>query len=115
MEPLGDAVIGGAIANFAFAALFAIGAFVKSRLNNSHCNMDCGCLQCDSDLKQLDEKLTRTQTTQRNLLKQILIQMESQQTQNTISRIIFQDSPRKVEKIDINLPPDLKLHPGQMV
>ena len=74
--------------------------------------MDCGCLTCDSDLKELDDKLTRTQSTQRVLLEQIMKHLADGDSAVTRETPSFLDSPRKTQDIRINLPPMLKLPPG---
>ena len=65
----------GAISNFIFVCLFAVGAYLKQRLNNSDCHMNCGWLTCDSSLQELHvikSELSRTQGTQHKILKDIM-------------------------------------------
>ena len=75
MDSFSQTVAGGSVANLLFVVLFAIGAFIKSRLQKSNCKMDCGWLTCDSsliELGQLRDKLHHTQRDQMDFLKQIL-------------------------------------------
>ena len=64
--------LGSSSANVMFAMLFFIGAWLKTRLNNSKCAGDCYCFTCESSLKELEEKLHRTQTTQKEMLQHII-------------------------------------------
>ena len=75
MDSFSQTVAGGSIANLLFLVLFAIGAFIKSRLQKSNCKMDCGFLSCDSSLVELEtikSKLHHTQRDQMEFLKEIL-------------------------------------------
>ena len=77
-----NSVIGGAIANFIFVSLYAVGAYLKNRLGKSDCHIDCGWLTCDTSLKELeklDNKLEKTQSTQRNMLEEIIIHIKDKQ------------------------------------
>ena len=64
--------LGSSTANGLFAILFFIGAWLKTRLNNSKCAGNCYCFECESSLKELDEKLHKTQTTQKEMLQHII-------------------------------------------
>ena len=67
--------IGSSTANVVFAVLFFIGAWIKTRLNKSRCAGHCYCFECESSLaklEQLENKLTHTQTTQKDMLKEIV-------------------------------------------
>ena len=75
MDSFSQTVAGKSIANILFVVLFAIGAFIKSRLQKSNCKVDCGWLTCDSsliELGQLKDKLHHTQRDQMEFLKEIL-------------------------------------------
>ena len=75
MDSFSQTVAGGSVANMLFVVLFAIGAFIKSRLQKSNCKVDCGWLTCDSsliELGQLKDKLHHTQRDQMEFLKEIL-------------------------------------------
>lgn len=63
------------IANFIFSALFAIGAWIKGRLNASNCKSDCGFFECNTSLIEL-QKVKREQSTQRDLLVNIIEQLK---------------------------------------
>jgi len=63
---------GSSTANMLFAVLFFIGAWVKTRLNNSRCAGNCYCFECESSLKELETKLVHTQSTQHGLLREIV-------------------------------------------
>ena len=68
-------ILAGSISNFIFISLFAIGAYIKNRLGKSNCHIDCGWLTCDSSLREIekmDEKLEKTQNTQRAMLEEII-------------------------------------------
>jgi len=68
--------LGSSSANVVFAVLFFIGAWVKTRLNKSKCAGNCYCFECESSLAQLEQiehKLTHTQTTQKEMLKEIVL------------------------------------------
>ena len=68
--------LGSSSANVLFAILFFIGAWVKTRLNKSKCAGNCYCFECESSLAQLEQietKLTHTQTTQKEMLKEIVL------------------------------------------
>ena len=64
--------LGSSSANGLFAILFFVGAWLKTRLNNSKCAGNCYCFECESSLKELDEKLHKTQTTQKEMLEHII-------------------------------------------
>ena len=68
--------LGSSSANIVFAIVFFIGAWVKTRLNRSKCAGNCYCFECESSLAQLEQlehKLTHTQTTQKEMLKEIVL------------------------------------------
>ena len=64
--------LGSSSANMVFAILFFVGAWLKTRLNNSKCAGNCYCFQCESSLKELEQNLHRTQTAQKEMLKHII-------------------------------------------
>ena len=75
MNQFTENLAAGAVSNFIFVCIFAVGAWIRSRLNNSDCHMNCGWLSCDSSLKELDSiksKLEETQGTQHKMLKDIV-------------------------------------------
>ena len=68
--------LGSSSANIVFAILVCIGAWIKTRLNRSKCAGNCYCFECESSLAQLEQienKLTHTQTTQKEMLKEIVL------------------------------------------
>ena len=68
--------LGSSSANVLFAVLFFLGAWIKTRLNKSRCAGNCYCFECESSLAQLEQlenKLTRTQTTQKEMLNEIVL------------------------------------------
>ena len=69
-------LFGGVVANFIFTALFAIGAWIKSRLNASNCKSDCGIFECNTSLIEI-QRVKKEQTTQRDLLINIMEQLKS--------------------------------------
>ena len=69
-------LFGGMLANFIFTALFAIGAWIKSRLNASNCKSDCGVFECNTSLIEL-QRVQQEQSTQRDLLVNIIDQLKS--------------------------------------
>lgn len=72
---LSTSVYGGAISNFVFVCVFAVGAFIKNRLDKSRCELNCGILNCQSsisELEKIDAKLTTTQRDQHNILNEII-------------------------------------------
>ena len=69
-------LFGGVVANFIFTALFAIGAWIKSRLNASNCKSDCGIFECNTSLIEI-QRVKKEQTTQRDLLINIMDQLKS--------------------------------------
>ena len=77
----------GAVSNFIFVCLFAVGAYLKQRLNNSDCHMNCGWLTCDSSLQELQvikKELSRTQGTQHKILKDIIKMLRENDEQASI-------------------------------
>ena len=73
-----QSVAAGSLSNIFLLIAFGVGAWVKSRLNKSDCHLNCGCLQCDSELAELDKlkhRLEATQGTQRELLVNIQHQL----------------------------------------
>ena len=73
-----SSVAAGSVSNVFLLVVFGIGAWVKSRLNKSDCHLNCGCLQCDSELAELDvlkQRLEQTQSTQHDLLADIQAQL----------------------------------------
>ena len=71
-------LFGGVVANFIFTALFAIGAWIKSRLNASNCKSDCGIFECNTSLIEI-QRVKKEQSTQRDLLINIIDQLKSQE------------------------------------
>ena len=74
-EEFNNNLFGGMLANFIFTALFAIGAWVKSRLNASNCKSDCGVFECNTSLIEI-QKVKNEQSTQRDLLVNIMDQLK---------------------------------------
>lgn len=75
MDSFSQNLAAGAVSNFIFVCLFAVGAWIRSRLNNSDCHMNCGWLSCDSSLAELGSlksKLEETQGTQHKMLIDIV-------------------------------------------
>ncbi|HIB87991.1 TPA: hypothetical protein EYO57_12465 [Candidatus Poribacteria bacterium] len=73
--------LGSSTANVVFAIIFFIAAWVKTRLNKSKCAGHCYCFECESSLaklEQLEHKLTRTQTDQKQMLKEIVTHIREQ-------------------------------------
>ena len=66
MEGIGSQVSSGIISNGIFVIIFAVGAWLKSRLNTSKCDMDCGFLTCSTTLSELEQIKDHLHTTQRN-------------------------------------------------
>ena len=82
-------LVGSGLANAIFAMLFFVGAWLKTRLNKSHCASNCYCFECEtslSELQSLHNKLERTQTTQKTMLKQIIahINQEPGETRSSL-------------------------------
>lgn len=78
MSELGTQISTGIISNGIFVIIFAIGAWIKSRLGASNCKVDCGWLMCDSslvELEKLKDHLHETQRHQSGMLKKIMSQM----------------------------------------
>ena len=78
MDAFQSNLAAGAVSNFIFVCIFAIGAWLKQRLNDSECHMNCGWLSCDSSLKELHtikDKLEKTQGTQHKMLQDIVIML----------------------------------------
>ena len=74
-----SSIAAGSISNIFLLIVFGIGAWVKSRLNKSDCHLNCGCLQCDSELAELESlkhRLEVTQSTQHSLLANIQAQLD---------------------------------------
>ncbi len=69
-------LFGSVVANFIFTALFAIGSWVKSRLNASNCKSDCGIFECNTSLIEI-QKVKHEQTTQRDLLENIMAELKA--------------------------------------
>ena len=81
MDGFTPTFIGGSIANLLFVILFAIGAFIKSRLQKSDCKMNCGWISCDSSLVELTNiktKLHHTQRDQMEFLKEMLVHVQKE-------------------------------------
>jgi hypothetical protein len=81
MEGIGSQVSSGIISNAIFVIIFAVGAWLKSRLGTSHCAANCGILSCDSELielTQIKEHLHETQRNQTNILNRIVKQIEAE-------------------------------------
>ena len=73
-----SSIAAGSVSNLFLLVVFGVGAWVKSRLNKSDCHLNCGCLQCDSELEELGKlkhRLEATQGTQRELLVNIQHQL----------------------------------------
>ena len=64
------------VANFIFTALYAIGHWIKSRLNASNCKSDCGIFECNTSLIEI-QKVKQEQSTQRDLLENIITALKS--------------------------------------
>ena len=82
-------------ANFVFAVLFFIGAYLKTRLNKSKCAGNCYCFECESSiaqLTQLENKLTRTQTTQREMLHEIVKHIRKTRNEDKDSKLTLSSS-----------------------
>ena len=75
-EPFSANLIGSVVANFIFTALFAIGAWIKSRLNASNCKSGCGIFECNTSLIEI-QKVKKEQSTQRDLLENIFKTLKS--------------------------------------
>ena len=74
-----SSVAAGSVSNIFLLVAFGIGAWIKSRLNRSDCHLNCGCLQCDSELAELEtlkQRLEVTQSTQHSLLANIQAQLD---------------------------------------
>ena len=82
--------LGSSSANLVFAILFFLGAYLKTRLNKSSCAGKCYCFECESSLAQLtqlENKLTRTQTTQREMLHEIVKHIRNNRSPDKDSRL----------------------------
>ena len=75
-EPFSANLVASVVANFIFTALFAIGAWIKSRLNASNCKSDCGFMECNTSLIEI-QKVKKEQSTQRDLLENIISTLKS--------------------------------------
>ena len=83
MSSFNDTLLGSSIANFIFVCVFAIGAFLRSRLAKSNCKIDCGVFECDSsiiEIKQIKEDILTHTETQRGMLKDILVMLKETPT-----------------------------------
>ena len=69
-------LFGSVVANFIFTALFAIGSWIKSRLNASNCKSDCGIFECNTSLIEI-QKVKEEQSTQRDLLQNIMDELRA--------------------------------------
>ena len=79
--------LGSSSANLVFAILFFIGAYLKTRLNKSKCAGNCYCFECESSLAQLtqlENKLTRTQTTQKEMLHEIVTHIRKERRESAL-------------------------------
>ena len=63
---LGTQISTGVISNAIFLIVFAVGAWIKSRLGTSDCKLDCGFLTCNTSLIELEQIKDHLHTTQRN-------------------------------------------------
>ena len=66
--------LGSSVANLVFTVLFAIGAWIKGRLNSSDCKCDCGFFECNTSLLELQKvrkDIVMHQNTQRGVLEDI--------------------------------------------
>ena len=80
MENFNAQLTSGVIANSIFVALYAIGRWLQSRLQNSDCDMNCGCLSCHSELSELHsikEHIHQTQRLQSGMLRKIVAKMNA--------------------------------------
>ena len=83
MSNFNENLLGSSIANFIFVCVFAIGAWLKSRLAKSNCKIDCGVFECDSsiiEIKQIKEDMLTHTETQRGMLKDILVMLATKDT-----------------------------------
>ena len=74
-------LVGSGLANAVFAMIFFVGAWLKTRLNQSKCASNCYCFECETSLQELQSlhnKLERTQTTQKTMLKQIIAHINAE-------------------------------------
>ena len=74
-------LVGSSMANVIFAMIFFVGAWLKTRLNKSKCASNCYCFECETSLQELQSlhnKLERTQTTQKTMLKQIIAHINAE-------------------------------------
>lgn len=74
-------LVGSGLANMIFAMVFFVGAWLKTRLNKSNCASNCYCFECETSLQELQSlhnKLERTQTTQKTMLKQIIAHINAE-------------------------------------
>lgn len=65
---------GSSVANLVFTVIFAIGAWIKGRLNQSNCKCDCGIFECNTSLLELQkvrQDIVTHQNTQRSMLEDI--------------------------------------------
>ena len=79
MTEFSENIASGSVANLIFMVIFGVGAWIKSRLQQSNCKMDCGCLTCDSslvELKTIKDKLHHTQRDQLEFLREILVHVQ---------------------------------------
>ena len=74
-EEFNNNLVGSMVANFIFTALYAIGAWIESRLNASNCKSDCGIFECNSSLIEI-QKVKHEQSTQRDLLENIMNELK---------------------------------------
>ena len=82
MTEFGNVLLGSTISNFIFVSLFAVGAFIKSRMKNSDCDLNVGFFSCHSSLEQLEQlkkTIDRTQSKQNSMLHEIIIQQKKQE------------------------------------
>ena len=70
--------IGSSTANVLFVMLFFMGAWLKTRLNKSRCASHCACFECETSLRELEQKLEHTQTLQKNMLQDILLKLRKE-------------------------------------
>ena len=71
--------LGSSSANVLFVMIFFVGAWLKTRLNKSRCASRCACFECETSLRELEQKLEHTQTLQKNMLHDIIVQLKKGQ------------------------------------
>ena len=80
MSDFNQNLLVSSIANFIFVCVFAIGAWLRTRLAKSNCKIDCGIFECDSsiiEIQQMKRDMETHTETQRGMLKDILVILDS--------------------------------------